>query len=299
MAEREMAAKDNRNTYLLTEGEIDEENRGDMNDRDFEKRQQNQKEKETKLRNPLFFVNPHRLLVKNLGPHITSNYLKQICIYATKQGIALSLVDLHEVKLTLRPKDGIISTNVIITQSVVPQAEDRSASKASRGFGFVEFKEHIHALECLRFLNNNPAFAWAAFRTPSLVALYERCGETLENNPHVLAKLDIPHLMEMKLPKNKTGESASRLIVEFAVSNHNVLKQQRDRHKEKKVEESVVTPKESTKREFFDISSKDKKQARAQFQSKRTRKIRGDYDKDRKKPKIPNKHMAKKMRLQV
>ncbi len=33
MAEREMAAKDNRNTYLLTEGEIDEENRGDMNDR--------------------------------------------------------------------------------------------------------------------------------------------------------------------------------------------------------------------------------------------------------------------------
>ena len=81
MAEREMAAKDNRNTYLLTEGEIDEENRGDMNDRsDFEKRQQNQKEKETKLRNPLFFVNPHRLLVKNLGPHITSNYLKQICI---------------------------------------------------------------------------------------------------------------------------------------------------------------------------------------------------------------------------
>ena len=100
--------------------------------------------------------------------------------------------------------------------------------------------------------------------------------------------------MEMKLPKNKTGESASRLIVEFAVSN-----QQRDRHKEKKVEESVVTPKESTKREFFDISSKDKKQARAQFQSKRTRKIRGDYNKDRKKPKISNKHMAKKMRLQV
>lgn len=47
---------------------------------DFEKRQQNQKEKEIKLRSPLFFVNPHRLLVKNLGPHMTSNYLKQICI---------------------------------------------------------------------------------------------------------------------------------------------------------------------------------------------------------------------------
>ena len=39
-----------------------------------------QKEKETKLRNPLFFVNPHRLMVKNLGAFVTSNYLKQICI---------------------------------------------------------------------------------------------------------------------------------------------------------------------------------------------------------------------------
>lgn len=47
---------------------------------DFEKRKNDQKEKEAKLRNPLFFINPHRLLVKNLGPHITSNYLKQICL---------------------------------------------------------------------------------------------------------------------------------------------------------------------------------------------------------------------------
>lgn len=33
IAEREMAMKDNRNLYLLAEGEIDEANRGDMNDR--------------------------------------------------------------------------------------------------------------------------------------------------------------------------------------------------------------------------------------------------------------------------
>lgn len=58
-----------------------------------------------------------------------------------------------------------------------------------RGFGFVEFKEHVHALECLRFLNNNPAFAWAAFRAKTLVELYERCGEKIKDDPHVLAKL--------------------------------------------------------------------------------------------------------------
>ena len=46
----------------------------------MEKRKNDQKQKETKLRNPLFFVNPHRLMVKNLGAFVTSNYLKQICI---------------------------------------------------------------------------------------------------------------------------------------------------------------------------------------------------------------------------
>lgn len=78
--ERELSQKDQRNLYLLQEGFINEENRGTMNDRDLEKRKNSQKEKETKLKNPLFFVNPTRLHVKNLGPFITANYLKQICI---------------------------------------------------------------------------------------------------------------------------------------------------------------------------------------------------------------------------
>ena len=67
--------------------------------------------------------------------------------------------------------------------------ENRGEGKTSRGFGFVEFKEHAHALACLRFLNNNPAYAWACANAKSLVELYERCGETIENDPHVLAKL--------------------------------------------------------------------------------------------------------------
>ena len=74
--ERELSQKDNRNLYLLQEGFISEENRGTMNDRgkcyhqtliqlDFEKRKNSQKEKETKLKNPLFFVNPTLILIKN------------------------------------------------------------------------------------------------------------------------------------------------------------------------------------------------------------------------------------------
>lgn len=65
----------------------------------------------------------------------------------------------------------------------------KTETQATRGFGFVEFKEHVHALACLRFLNNNPAFVWAAWRAESLVQLYALCGESLEDNPQVLAKL--------------------------------------------------------------------------------------------------------------
>jgi RNA recognition motif-containing protein len=33
------------------------------------------------------------------------------------------------------------------------------AKGTSRGFGFVEFTHHVHALACLRELNNNPAYS--------------------------------------------------------------------------------------------------------------------------------------------
>lgn len=34
----------------------------------------------------------------------------------------------------------------------------RSGLPQSRGYGFVEFVHHSHALACLRELNNNPAY---------------------------------------------------------------------------------------------------------------------------------------------
>lgn len=112
----------------------------------------------------------------------------------------------------------------------------------------------------------------------------------------------------------------SRLIVEFAVSNHNVLKQQRDKkQKEKTVKELSITQKsqekrqeeeeeegekkkggkKTEKREFFDITSKEKRHAKTRFGKKRTGKIRGDYDKERKKPNTSNKHMGKRLRTRI
>jgi len=165
---------------------------------------------------------------------------------------------------------------------------------------------------------------------------------------------DIPHLMAMKLPgaylnkadhegedetkqgkrgkkglktkqqsdneeeEEKQEHALSRLIVEFAVSNHNVLKQQRDKkQKEKTVKELSITQKsqkkeereedgekktggkKTEKREFFDITSKEKNHAKMRFGRKRTGKIRGDYDKERKKSNTSNKHMGKRLRTRI
>jgi len=56
---------------------------------------------------------------------------------------------------------------VKIVQAKIERSKDRidSAGKLrSKGFGFVEFQEHAHALAALRQLNNNPTYFGAAKR---------------------------------------------------------------------------------------------------------------------------------------
>ena len=58
----------------------------------------------------------------------------------------------------------------------------------------------------------------------------------------------------MELPKRKNGESASRLIVEFGISNHNVLRQQELKRKPKKVSKVSITQEEKKEeKETFDL----------------------------------------------
>ena len=90
------------------------------------------------------------------------------------------------------------------------------------------------------------------------------------------------HLKKIELPKRKNGESASRLIVEFGISNHNVLRQQELKRKPKKVNELSITQEEKKEKETFDLK-KGRDRPRQHFAKKRSGKIRGDYDKNRKR----------------
>ena len=88
-------------------------------------------------------------------------------------------------------------------------------------------------------------------------------------------------MKNLELPKRKDGTSNSRLIVEFGISNHNVLKSREHKKVEKKVNALSVTQ-EGEKKETFDVMKKESR-VKQRFTKKRSGKIRGDYDKDRKK----------------
>jgi len=78
----------------------------------------------------------------------------------------------------------------------------RGGLAQSRGYGFVEFKEHAHALACLRELNNNAAYCSSAAGATSKTGLRPRLivEFTLEN----MQKVMILKRREERAVKRKT-----------------------------------------------------------------------------------------------
>jgi nucleolar protein 4 len=78
----------------------------------------------------------------------------------------------------------------------------RGGLAQSRGYGFVEFKEHAHALACLRELNNNSAYCSSAAGATSKTGLRPRLivEFTLEN----MQKVMILKRREERAVKRKT-----------------------------------------------------------------------------------------------
>lgn len=89
------------------------------------------------------------------------------------------------------------------------------------------------------------------------------------------------HLMQLKLKVKKNETSNPRLIVEFAISNHNVLRQKEAAKGKKEKARKEKTQPDAAEKKEFDIS-REKSHTRIHFTKKRSRKIRGDYDRKRK-----------------
>lgn len=111
-----------------------------MSEADLGKRMKAEKEKRAKLsNNPNAFVSDTRLCIRNLPKFVDEKVLKYIClgILQVKSGRA----------------DSARRSFPKITHAKV--VRDARRNNKSRGFGFVQFGEHRHALQALHRLNNN------------------------------------------------------------------------------------------------------------------------------------------------
>ena len=184
--------KDRRNLYLKLEGYIGNDERNSnawrhIPEIDKEKRARASTEKSTKLRSPLFFINPHRLSIRNLGKHVDEASLKKLIVSSIKEGLGRKLVAQEDIVSQLRAQ-GLPPRECVGEASKIPEFDEKdirsyvpsvfigrevitsSATKRaelgpSKGFAFIEFTYHAHALSCLRELNNNPKYSedWVIF----------------------------------------------------------------------------------------------------------------------------------------
>lgn len=267
---------DRRHLYLQTVGRV-EDDWEHLPEADQLKRQVAWTEKQSKLRSPLFFINPTRLSIRNLAKHVDETALKALIAQATMKGMEKVTVEdavahwkatgdktaRDIMSLLEQPKDSIIIPfdpknvkkcipSVFINRDFMVSKDKTDPKPPSRGFGFVEFQHHIHALACLRELNNNTQYSAeyvAGGKQASLLRkTRKRKGET-DNET-------------LKIP---------RLILEFTVENKVKAKQQAEHRTAQLVNKQKQKASTSPK---GDVEKKQKKNSRGAKQREKKRKQR-------------------------
>ncbi|XP_059362756.1 RNA-binding protein 28 isoform X1 [Carassius carassius] len=126
-----------RNLYLAREGLIRPGSKSaeGVSETDLAKRTRFEELKRAKLKDMNIYVSKTRLCVHNLPKNVDQQKLQKLCVSAAG-GKELRITECR-VMYDKKPIHG-----QVIGKSL--------------GYGFVEFKEHEHALQALRHLNNNP-----------------------------------------------------------------------------------------------------------------------------------------------
>ena len=330
--DRNSSGKDRRNLYLKGEGRVDNDTTSrkegastawdDLPEQDKAKRQRAWSDKNTKLRSPIFFINPTRLSIRNLDKQVAEFQLKELVVEATTRGLERNLVSnedmithwrasgemtMREIMSRVEPKDGM-DTNPIIppfdqknVRKHIPSVfidRDFSGNKGtggnksahpSRGFAFVEFQHHAHALACLRELNNNTYYS-------TDYAAGGRHALTLKQKQKKSKKL------KQKSMTSSSNESTNdyvgsdghikvpRLIVEFTVENKakaRIQAEHREHQQANKMKQQIQNrEKQKSSSTSAAAKKKEKKQSRGARQRERKRKGMSElseHDEDKEK----------------
>lgn len=220
--------RDRRNLYLLNEGKVVEGSQlaSLLTQKDMEIREASYKLRVEQLKkNPSLHLSMTRLAIRNLPRAMNDKALKAL---ARKGVVEFSTQVKNGERHPLSKEELVRSTkekfkfmspeeidrekkkdkkNGVIRQAKVIMEVKGSNVGRSRGYGFVEFKDHKHALMGLRWMNVHQV-------TPE---------EILANSNE-----------EDKIPAESESLKSRRLCVEFAIENANVVKRRRDNVKQAK-----------------------------------------------------------------
>lgn len=120
---------DRRNLGLAALSTLSQEAMAELSKDERDKYERGQHEKNTKLANPNFHVSRTRLCVRNLPKTMTEDQLRSMFTKASEN--VPGRVAFHQVKIV----------------------RDKERSNASRGYGFVEFSDHVHAKAALEAIH--------------------------------------------------------------------------------------------------------------------------------------------------
>ncbi|XP_033739405.1 RNA-binding protein 28-like isoform X2 [Pecten maximus] len=129
--------EDKRNLHLAREGMIRPGTQAaeGLSKDDLQKRMKVENIKREKLKKPNIFISATRLCVRNLPIQFTDKEFKQVFLKVV--GDKKAVINECRIMLDLERVNG-------------------QGKAKSRGYGFVNFTEHKHALQALRAANNNP-----------------------------------------------------------------------------------------------------------------------------------------------
>ncbi|RUS28950.1 hypothetical protein BC938DRAFT_481242 [Jimgerdemannia flammicorona] len=159
---RKREKEDKRNVYLMREGVIfpDTPAASALTPADLQKRQMLYAARKKLLAtNPALFISKTRLSIRNLPLKTTDADLRKLAIEAVTKFKTSVRAGLRS-DLTSEEKAEGWSFKPHVKQAKIVRAKDRvdaaTQQLRSKGYGFLEFRTHAHALAALRYLNNNP-----------------------------------------------------------------------------------------------------------------------------------------------
>lgn len=163
--------------------------------------------------------------------------------------------------------------SVFIDRDFGADGKGHKNTAPSRGFGFVEFTYHAHALACLRELNNNITYSsdYVAGGKKAIALKKSR------KKKRSLSQIDVD---DGSSPNDFIGEDnrvrIPRLIVEFTVENKAKARKQAERKalQQANIVKQKAELKEKRKSEDKEVGQKQKKKSRGAQQREKKRKLR-------------------------